>query len=79
MEKVANWMDLGADGEAAMDELKRMVEEKGYSAITVGDWGDFAAVKSFDHKLKPEEFDITPIGTKNNFWVWHEEEDGSQS
>ena len=52
----------------SIDELKKIVEEKGYSAVVVGSFG-FAALKSFDYQLTKEHCKPSR-GYTNELHIW---------
>ena len=60
----------------SIDELKTIVEEKGYSAISVGSFG-FAALKSFDYQLTKEHCKPSH-GYTNELHIWFPSVRGSR-
>ena len=59
----------------SIDELKKIVEEKGYSAISVGSFS-FAALKSFDYQLTKEHCNTHHY--KNELHIWFPSARGSR-
>ena len=50
-------------------DLKKKIEQNGWSAISVGAF-DFAAMKSFDYQLEAHHCHPTR-GYTNTFYIWH--------
>lgn len=63
-ELVQNWRSA-----MTLEDLLRKVEEKNWSAISVGDFG-FAALKSFRYQLEPHQCSPTE-GYTNTFYIYN--------
>jgi len=53
----------------SIEDLKRMVEQKGYSAISVGSFGH-AALKKFSYQLKQEHCNPSR-GYTNSIYIYN--------
>ena len=62
-ERIRNWRSTHS-----IEDLKRIVEQKGYSAISVGSF-DFAALKKFPYQLTADHCEPSP-GYSNTFYIW---------
>ena len=64
VEIIHNWRE-----EHSIEDLQRIVERKGYSAISVGSF-DHAALKKFPYQLTAGHCEPSP-GYSNTFYIWH--------
>ena len=71
VELVQNWRS-----KHSINDIKKMVEDRGLSAISVGSFG-FAALKKFDYQLEAHHCHKTS-GYNNTFYIWHKK-GGNQS
>ena len=63
-EIIHNWRE-----EHSIEDLQRLVERKGYSAISVGSF-DHAALKKFPYQLTAGHCAPSP-GYSNTLYIWH--------
>ena len=63
VEIIHNWRE-----EHSVEDLQRIVERKGYSAISVGSF-DHAALKKFPYQLTAGHCEPSP-GYSNTFYIW---------
>ena len=64
VEIIHNWRN-----KHTIEDLKRMVEQKGYSAVCVGSFGH-AALKKFSYQLKPEHCNPSK-GYTNTLYIFN--------
>ena len=68
VEIIHNWRE-----EHSIEDLQRVVERKGYSAISVGSF-DHAALKKFPYQLTADHCEPSP-GYSNTLYIWDGFED----
>ena len=70
VEVIHNWRE-----EHSIEDLQRIVERKGYSAISVGSF-DHAALKKFPYQLTADHCEPSP-GYSNTLYIWNGRGGGS--